>query len=138
LDCIEGRGLTRLVEHLVTLIENKVLEVSKTEMPVTHESVDTTRRSDDNVRVSILVTKELDILLHGCASVEHTNPNIGQELGEAVVLVADLVGQLTGVAHDEDGCSAGLWLLVHLLESGEHEDGGLSETGLCLAEDIVS
>jgi len=115
-----------------------VLEVSKTEMPVTYKCVDTTGRSNDNVWVGIFVAEELDILLHGRASVEHTDPDIGQELGEAVVLIADLVGQLTSVAHDEDGCSTGLWLLVHLLESGEHEDGGLSETGLCLAEDIVS
>ena len=115
-----------------------MLEVSETEMSVTDESVDTTGRSDDNVRVGIFVAEELDILLDGCASVEHTDPDIGQELGEAVVLIADLVGQLTSMAHDENGGSTGLWLLVHLLQSGEHEDGGLSETGLCLAEDIVS
>jgi hypothetical protein len=42
------------------------------------------------------------------------------------------------VAHDQNGGDAELGLLFHLLEGGEDEDGCLSETGLGLAEDIVS
>jgi hypothetical protein len=122
--------LTRLVEHLVTLIEDKVLEVGEAQVLVADEGVDTTGRADDDVRMGVLVAEHLDILLHRSSSVE--------ELGEAVVLVPNLVGQLTGVAHDEDGRDTGLGLLVHLLESRKNEDGSLSETGLGLAEDIVS
>jgi hypothetical protein len=130
--------LTRLVEHLVTLIEDKVLEVGEAQVLVADEGVDTTGCADDDVRVGVLVAEHLDILLHRSSSVEDSDPHFGQELGEAVVLVSNLVGQLTGVAHDEDGRDTGLGLLVHLLESRKNEDGSLSETGLGLAEDIVS
>jgi len=130
--------LTGLVQHLVALIEDEVLQVGKAEMPIADEGVDTTGSTDDDVRVSVLVAKELDVLLNGSSSVEDTNLDVRQELGEAVVLVADLVGQLASVAHDQDSGGTGLGLLVHLLEGCENEDGSLSETRLGLAEDIVS
>lgn len=115
-----------------------MLQVGKAEMPIADEGVDTTGSTDDDVRVSVLVAKELDVLLNGSSSVEDTNLDVRQELGEAVVFVADLVGQLAGVAHDQDSGSTGFGLLVHLLEGCENEDGSLSETRLGLAEDIVS
>lgn len=135
---MDGIVHTRLIQHLVTLVENKVLQVGETEVPVTHERVDTTGCADDDVRVGVLVAKKLDVLLDWSSSVKDTNLNIRQELGEAVVLVPDLVGQLTGVAHDQDSGNARLWLVVHLLQRSENEDGCLSETGLGLAKDIVS
>ena len=102
------------------------------------ESIETARRTDNDVGVRVLVAKELNVLLYGGSSVEDTDLDVWQELGETVVLVADLVGQLASVAHDQDSGNARLRLLVHLLESCENEDGSLSETGLGLAEDIVS
>ena len=115
-----------------------MLQVGKTKMLVANERVDAARSTNDDVGVRLLVAEELDVLGDRCASVEDTDLNIWQELGEAVVLIPNLVGQLTSVAHDEDSCDTRLWLLVHLLEGGENEDGSLSETGLGLAEDIVS
>ena len=130
--------LTGLVQHLVALVEDKVLQVGKAKMPVAYEGVDTTGGTDNDVGVSVLVAQELDVLLDGSSTVEDTDLDVWQELGETVVLVADLVGQLTSVAHDQNSGNARLRLLVHLLESCENEDGSLSETGLGLAEDIVS
>jgi hypothetical protein len=115
-----------------------VLQVGKAKMPVAYEGVDTTGGTDNDVGVSVLVAQELDVLLDGSSTVEDTDLDVWQELGETVVLVADLVGQLASVAHDQDSGNARLRLLVHLLESCENEDGSLSETGLGLAEDIVS
>jgi hypothetical protein len=115
-----------------------VLQIGKAEMPIADEGVDTTGSADNDVRVSVLVAEELDILLNGSSSVEDTDLDVRQELGEAVVLVTDLVGQLAGVAHDQDSSDTRLGLLIHLLEGCEDEDGSLSETGLGLAEDIVS
>jgi hypothetical protein len=130
--------LTRLVKHLVTLVENKVLQVGEAQVPVTDERIDTARSSDNDVGVGVLVAQELNVLLDGCTAVEDADLDIGQELCETVVLVPDLVGQLTGVAHDEDGRDTGLGLLIHLLEGGEDEDGRLSETRLGLAENVVA
>lgn len=129
---------TRLVQHLVTLVEDEVLEVGKTEMPVADKSINTTGCADDDVGVGVLVAKELDVLLDRCASVEDADLDVGQEFGKAVVLVPDLVGQLTSVAHDQNRGDTRLGLLVHLLQRSEDEDGCLSETGLGLAEDVVT
>lgn len=130
--------LTRLVKHLVTLIENEVLQIGETEMPVTDERVDTSRCTDNNVRVRVLVAEELDILLNGCSTVEDADLDVGQELRETVVLISDLVGKLTSVAHNQNRSDTRLRLLVHLLESSEYENGCLSETRLGLAENIVT
>jgi hypothetical protein len=115
-----------------------VLQVGKTKVTVTDESVDTSGSSDDNVRVSLLVAKGFNVLLHGCSTVEDTNLYVGQELGETVVLIPDLVGKFTSVAHDENRCDTGLWLLVHLLQSSKDEDGSLTKTRLGLTENIVT
>jgi hypothetical protein len=130
--------LTRLVKHLVTLVENEVLQVGQAEMPVADERVDTSGCTDNDVRVGVLVAEELDVLLNGCSTVEDTDLNIGQELGETVVLVPDLVGQLTSVAHDQYRSDTRLGLLIHLLKSSKDEDGCLSETRLGLAKNVVT
>lgn len=85
-------SLTRLVKHLVALIEDEVLQIGKAKVPVADESVDTAGGTDNNVGLRVLVAKKLDVRLHGCFAVEDTNPDIGHELGETVVLVSDLVG----------------------------------------------
>ena len=129
---------TGLVKHLIALIKDEVLQIGKAEVPVADESVDTAGGTNNNVGVSVLVGKKLDVRLDGCSAVEDTDPDIGQELGETVVLVPDLVGQLTSVAHDQNRGDTRLGLLVHLLQGGEDEDGCLSETGLGLAENVVT
>lgn len=130
--------LTRLIEHLVTLIENKVLEVSKAHVLIADERIDTTGRSNDDVRMGVLVGEKFDVFLDRCTAVEDANLYVGQELGETVVLIANLIGQLAGVAHNQNACDAGLGLLLHLLQSCKDKDSGLSKTGLGLAEDIVA
>ena len=56
------------------------------------------------------------------------------KLGESLVLLADLEGELPGVAHDQDGD-----LTVHgldLLQGGQHEHSGLAHTRLGLAQHV--
>jgi hypothetical protein len=130
--------LTGLVKHLVALIEDEVLQIGKAEVPVADESVDTAGGTDDDVGVGVLVGEKLDVCLDGCSAVEDTDPDIGEELGETVVLVSDLIGQLTSVAHNQNRGDTSLGLLVHLLQGSEDEDGCLSETGLGLAENVVT
>lgn len=127
---------TNLVEHLVTLIEDEALDVAETELLVSDEGVQTTRSCDDDVRVSLLVGEELDVLLHGGTTVEDGGLDVGHVLCESGVFVLDLVGELTGVAHNQD---RGLALDgLHLLQGCENEDGSLSEARLGLADDVVT
>lgn len=107
-------------------------------MPIADKSVDTTGRSDNDMRMRVLVAQELDVLLDGRTAIEDADAHIRQELGESVILVPDLVGKLTSVAHDQDRRGTRLGLVVHLLQSRKNEDGSLSETGFGLAEDIVT
>lgn len=127
---------TNLVEHLVTLIEDEALNVAEAELLVSDQGVQTTGSGDNDVRVSLLVGKELNVFLHGGTAVEDSGLDVGHVLCESGVFVLDLVGELTGVAHNED---RGLTLDgLHLLQSCEDEDGSLSQTGLGLADDIVT
>lgn len=112
----KGRVLTGLIQHLVTFVENEMFQIGETELLITHKSVDTTRSANYDVRVGILVSEELNILLDRGSTVEDTNFDIGEELGEPIVLVLDLESQFTSVAHDENSGNARFGLLVHLLE----------------------
>lgn len=86
--------------------------------------------------VGVLVLQDLGILLDGRTTVENTRLDVGHVLGESVVLIANLEGQLTGVAHDQNRALAGDRL--HLLKSGEHENSSLSETRLGLTDDVTT
>lgn len=128
------RKRTDLVEHLVTLIENEGLDVAKGQLLVTDERVETTGGGDDDVGVGLLVGQGLDVLLDRGTTVEDSSLDVGQVLGETGVLVLDLVGELTGVAHDQDLAFTRDGL--QLVKSGQDEDSGLTETGLGLAKNI--
>lgn len=76
------------------------------------------------MRASVLILECLHVGLDGSSTIEHTGLDIGHVLAEAVVLVTDLVSQLSGVAHNNDGD-----LSVHrldLLKGSENEDSCLS------------
>jgi hypothetical protein len=131
---LDIRKRTDLVEHLVTLIENESLDVAKGQLLVTDERVETTGGGDDDVGVGLLAGQGLHVLLDRGTTVEDSSFDVGQVLGETGVLVLDLVGELTGVAHDQDLAFARDRL--QLVKSGEDEDSGLTETGLGLAKNI--
>lgn len=123
-----------MIQHLVTLIQHEALNVAEAKLLVANKGVKTTRGGDNDVRVGIFAGEELDILLHGCASVEDCGLDFGHVLAEAGVLVLDLVCEFASVAHDKNGGLAGN--RFYLLQGGQDEDCSLSETGLGLAEDV--
>lgn len=86
--------------------------------------------------MSLLVLQDLGILLNGSATIEYAGLDVGHVFGESVVFVANLEGQLTGVAHDQNRTLAGDRL--DLLEGGEDEDSRLSEARLGLANDVTA
>jgi hypothetical protein len=129
-----SRGRTNLVKHLVTLVKDKGLNIAERQLLITDKSIQTTGSGDNNVGESILAGQNLEILLDRGTTVEDRGLNVGQVLGETGVLILDLVGKLTGVAHNQDLALAGNGL--QLVEGGQNEDSGLTETGLGLAKNI--
>lgn len=92
--------LTQLLQHFITLIKHKVFDVLQAEALVVDEGQCTSWSSDDDVRTVFL--QDVLVLLHGHATEEHGHFNAGHVLGEALVLFADLEGQLSSVAHYKD------------------------------------
>lgn len=125
---------TNLLEHLVTFVENKDLDTAKAKMLVANQGVETTGGRNDDVRVLLFVLQDLNVLLHRRAAVEDRGLDVRHVLAEPGVLVLDLIRQLAGVAHHQNGSLAGDRL--DLLKSGEDKDGSLSKTRLGLAKDI--
>lgn len=89
--------LTQLLQHFITLIKHKVFDVLQAEALVVDEGQGTSRSSDDNVRTVLL--QDFLVLLDGQATKEHGHLDTGHVLGEALILFADLEGQLSSVAH---------------------------------------
>lgn len=105
-------------------------------MLVADQCVETTGSGDDDVRVGFLVLENVDVVLDGSTTVEDRGLDVRKVLAESGVLVLDLEGQLTSVAHDEDGA-----LAVHrldLLEGGQNENGSFTETRFGLTKNVGS
>lgn len=126
--------LTDLIQHLVALVQDKGLDVSEGQLLVSDQRIQAAGSADDNVGIGLLVGQDLNILLHGRASVEHGGLDVREIFAESCVFVLDLIRQLTGVAHDEDGAFPGNGL--QLVQRREDEDSSLSKTGLCLAQHV--
>jgi hypothetical protein len=92
--------LTNLIQHLVTFIQNENLAVSETKELVSDECVQSTWGGHNYVRVRILVLEDFGIFLNWGSAVEDSGLNVRHVLAETGVLVLNLVGQLTSMAHD--------------------------------------
>lgn len=103
---------------------------------VADKGVHATWGTDDDVGALCLVLENGLVLGDGCATVEDRGADLGHVLGEASVLVADLEGELSRVAQDDDRDLAidGL----DLLQSSQDEDSRLTHTRLGLADDVHS
>lgn len=127
---------TNLIQHFIAFVEDKDSDISKAKLLLSDQSIQTTRSSDNDMRVSVFVGKGFDILLHWCAPVKDCCLHFWEIFAEPGVFVLNLVGEFTGVTHNKDGALAGYRL--NLLKCCENKDGCLSETGLGLAENIGS
>lgn len=54
------------------------------------------------MRAGLLILESLDVGLDGGTSIENARLDVGHVLAKAVVLVANLVGKFTSVAHDHN------------------------------------
>ena len=124
--------LTQLLEHFVAFVEDEMLEMLQIELLAPDQGQDPARSAHHDMRAVGL--EHLLVLGDGQAAEEDADFDALSVLGEPLVLLADLEGQLSGVAHDQD-----THLAVHglnLLESCQDEDGRLAHSGLGLAEDV--
>lgn len=93
-------SLTQLFQHFIALIKHKVFDVLQAEGLVVDQGQGTSRSSNHNVRAVLL--KDFFILLYSQATKEHGHLDTWHVLGEALILFADLEGQLPSVAHDKN------------------------------------
>jgi hypothetical protein len=91
-----------LIEHLVALVEDELANVTELQVLVANKGIETTWSRNDDVWVSLLVSQDLDVLVDLSTAVEDAGLDIWQVLAEALILGANLIGQLTSVAHDQD------------------------------------
>lgn len=126
--------LTDLIQHPVTLIQNKGLDIAQGQLLIADQSIQAAGSADNDVGKGVLVRKHLNVLLDWSAPVEHRRLHIREILAEPSILVLDLIGKLASMAHDQDGAFSGN--RVELVESRQNEDSGLSETRLGLAKYI--
>ena len=126
--------LTDLIKHLVTFVEHESLNIAQGEVLVTDESVEATGSTDNDVGEGLLVLEKLDVLLYRGTAIEDRGLHVWQILAESRVLVLDLVGEFSSVAHDQHrGFSRNGFQLV---QSGQDEDRSLTETGLGLTKNV--
>lgn len=128
------QGLTELLKHLVTFVENEMLDVFGVQDLVAYEGVQAAGGGDDDVGAGVLVAENLSVLGHRCTTVEGRHANLRHVLRETSVLVANLERKFTRVTEHNDGYFA--IDRLQLLERGEDEDCGLSVTRLGLAQNI--
>lgn len=86
------------------------------------------------MRALVLVLEHLTVLLDGQPTEKVTYPDVLHISSEALILVADLESQLTGVAHHNDGD-----LSINrfkLLEGGDDKDSGFAHARLGLADNV--
>ena len=103
-DLLDVAAHVKGVEHLVALVEHKVLDALEVERLGADEAEDAARGADDDVRAVLL--QGLLVLVDGHAAEEDGDLEVLHVLGEALVLLGDLEGQLARVAHGDDGRGA--------------------------------
>jgi hypothetical protein len=117
---------TRLLQHLVALIKNEDTNASKSKCLVPNQSLKSTGSTDNDMGAGIFVLDSFNVLVDGSTAIEDASLDVGHVFTKSVVLIANLVGQLTSVTHDDN---RGLAINgLNLLQSGQDEDSGLSET----------
>jgi len=113
-----------LLQHLIALVQYEPLQVVQLQLLLLQQLQHPARRAHHYV--GHLALQQLAVLRDGDAAEEHLHLHVRQVLGEAEVLLADLIGQLAGVAEDE-----GVHLAFdgyELLQRGEDEHCGLCST----------
>lgn len=131
-DLLHVAAHVQLFQHLVALVEDEVLEVFQLKLLVSNQRHYSARSSHHNVRIDGL--ESFLVLLDGQSAEKDGHLHLGHVLAKALVLFADLEGQLPSVAHDQN-----VYVVLgglELLQSGQDKDGRLAHTRLGLTQYI--
>ena len=93
------KTLTQILQHLVTLVQNKVSDTAQTQNLAASQGQQTSWRAHHNVWTRPL--QGVLVSLDGEAPEEHRNLEIGGVLAEALIVLADLIGKFTCVSHHQ-------------------------------------
>ena len=127
---------TDLIKHLVTFVQNEPLDITEPKLLLTHQSIQPARGTDYYMRNGVLVREDLNVLGHLRSTVEDRCLDVRHILAEPRILILDLVGQLSGVAHHQDRCLA--FDGFDLLQRSQDEDCCFTETRFRLAKNVGS
>jgi len=108
----------QLLQHFITLVQNKVFGVFQVELAASDQSQDPTWGTDNNMWG--VFPQGFPVVLDWHTSEEDSHFNIVQVLAESLVFFWDLESEFSGVAENDGGNLAIDWL--DLLKGGEHED----------------
>merc|ERR1719180_782490 len=131
-DLLDVASHVKLLQHLVTLVQDEMLQVLQRQLLALDQGENSTGSSHNDVGTVVL--QNLLILSDGQTAEEDTNLDVGEELAEPLVLLADLEGQLPGVAHHQHAD-----LAVHgldLLHRGQNKDSSLTHAGLGMTQNV--
>merc|ERR1719273_1139728 len=131
-DLLDVPPHVQLLQHLVTLVQHEMFQVFQWELFALDEGEDPAWSSHNNMRTVAL--QNLLILRDRHPSKKHSNLDVGEKLGEPLVLLTDLEGQLSGVTHHQHRN-----LSIHglnLLESSQNKYSSFPHTGLGLAQNV--
>jgi len=84
-------------QHLVTLIQNEILDAVDPKILISNESIKSSRSRHNNMRTSLLILDQLDIFLDWSSAVKHRRSNFRHVLTEPGILVANLECQFSGM-----------------------------------------
>ncbi|KAH3685471.1 hypothetical protein WICPIJ_003554 [Wickerhamomyces pijperi] len=96
-------------QHLVTLVNDEVLDVVQSDGLVSQQGVQTAWCGNNNVWSGLWVLQQLGVVLDWSTTVENSSADFWHVLGETLVFVTDLVGQFTGVTDDNGGDFTSDW-----------------------------
>ena len=119
------------VQHAVRLVQHEERHAGQVHVSQAEVGDEASRRGDDHVRAqrqALLLLLEEDAVV---AAVDG-HARHGQEVGESLHLLVNLLGQLAGGGHDDavDGV-LGVSAFGQFVEDGQHVGGGLAGARLC-------
>ena len=130
----EFARLTKLFQHLITLVQNKMLHVLCVENLVPCKSIQTAWRGHNDMRAFAFVAEYFSVLCDWRTAIKSVDTNIGHVFSEAGVFVFYLESQLPSMTKHENRHFS-----IHrlkLLQCGKHKDSSFSMTRFSLTKNI--
>lgn len=126
--------LTKLFEHFIALVENKMFHVFRVQDLIPNKGVQSTGCGNNDMWAFALVPQIFSILGYRSAAIESADADIRHILGKSSVFVLDLESKFPCMTQDQNRDLA--IDRFELLQSSEDENGGLSVARFRLAKHI--